>query len=193
MRKALYLIGPPGSGKTTLLDEIVRQLGLQWLPDRRVYRETWINPLTDGSEERAYVLGKRRDAFGGTDALSLSASPRVIEWLEAEQDNNLLPDTLLGEGIRLSGVAFLARLDTVYRTSVVWLTANQDVLDERCGSRGHDLTDTFRRAGATRASNTANSVAALGLPVLPLDTSDRLVADLAGEVLRWWKEVSGKG
>jgi len=191
MRQALYLIGPPGSGKTTLLDEIVRQLGLQWLPDRRVYRETWINPLTDGgSEERAYVLGKRRDAFGGTDALSLSASPRVIEWLETEKN---LPDLLLGEGIRLSGVAFLASLDTIYRTSVVWLTADQDVLDERCGSRGHDLTDTFRRAGATRASNTANSVAALGLPVLPLDTSGRLVADLAGEVLRWWKEVSGKG
>lgn len=190
MRRALYIIGAPGSGKTTLLDEIVRQLGLQWLPDRRVYRETWVNPLTDGAEERAYVLGKQRGAFGGTDALSLSASPRVIEWLETEEN---LPDMLLGEGIRLSGVAFLACLDTIYRTSVVWLTAAQGILDERCGARGHDLTDTFRRAGATRASNTANSVAALGIPVLPLDTSSQGVEDLAGEVLGWWKEVSGRG
>lgn len=187
MSRSVYIIGGPGTGKSTLMDSLVPALGLHWLPDRRVWREIWVNPLSYSGELEdldGYCLGKHRKGFAGTDALSLSASPRAKEWLDATE----LPDWVLGEGMRLGHPTFLAHLAIVTDLTVVYLEAENDTTRMRLANRGHQFEDSFVQAARTRAYNAAQACELLGIPLLayPSDVLDpeQIAARILSELMK---------
>lgn len=163
MTKSLYVIGPPGAGKSTLVDNVVDGLGLSWQPDIRVWRELWINPLTDSDGVvRGQSLGKHRPTYPGTDALSMSVMPRIVEWLHQTEH----PEYIIGEGQRLGNVEWLRQLDLVTELLVVYVTAPEAELDAR---RGELLSATFRKASFIRSYNAWQASMALGFETLAVD------------------------
>ncbi len=97
---ALYIIGEPGVGKS----ELVAALTDGWTPievddpfPHRVY------PIgADGQPQEVVELGRRRERFSGTDALSMAVQPKVMEWLPAAK-----PAMLIAEGDRLANDKWL--------------------------------------------------------------------------------------
>lgn len=177
----LYLIGAPGSGKSTTMEQVVLQLGLDWQPDERVWRELWVNPLTNVlGDQVAVSLGKRRPGFAGTDALSMSASPRVLEWMH-ETD---LPEMVLGEGARLGTPRFLVQADFHADVTLVQLTAGTSTLNRRCAEKG--LSDTYRKGRATASDSCYTAVSSLGIRSLRLETGNEPPAAIAERVLQFW-------
>lgn len=191
MTRSIYLTGAPGTGKSTTMEHIVELLELQWLPDERVYRETWVNPLAgeDGAL-RGYSLGKRRELYSGTDALSMSASPRVLEWLRETE----LPEWVLGEGARLSNARFLLGLNAIAPLLLVHLTCPDDETDRRVEERGGGLTPTYRASRKTASAALVETLDALDIVVLQLDTSEWSTREVAEKVVAvaLAKSFSGK-
>ena len=185
MSRSLYVIGGPGTGKSSLVRRVVAGLELFWAPGEQVWRELWVNPLVnlDGVRE-GVSLGRERGTFSGTDALSMSAQPRVLEWLHATE----LPEYVVGEGMRLSSPRFLIELDLVAPLTLVYLSDDDQVTDERRAHRegGDNLTPTFVKQARTRAANAAQAMEALGYPVLmfhgcQLDSiTEKVLEELSG-------------
>jgi hypothetical protein len=72
-------------------------------------------------------LGEERPVFGGTDTLSMSVQPKVLEWAEMPD----YPD-IVGEGDRLAnGKFFQAMKDLGYDLTIVHCDAPSDVTAER--------------------------------------------------------------
>ena len=163
MKRVVYLIGPPGSGKSAIMSELVAKLGLQFGREEHICRETtvqWLGP-------DAWMWGKWRDAFPGTDALGMAASRYLREWIE---DGGEMPSLVLGEGVRLANLRFLLTLDAVRPVSVVYLWAPEEVLQARCIARNGDLKATYKTGAATRAEKLAGELEALGIPVMRINT-----------------------
>ena len=184
--RSLYIIGAPGTGKSSLMRRVVAGLGLSWGPEERVWRELWVNPLlSPAGVQKGVSLGRERGTFSGTDALSMSAQPRVLEWLHATE----LPEYVVGEGMRLSSPRFLIELDSRAPLVLVYLSDDYQVTDERRARRegGDNLTPTFVKQARTRAANAADAMEALGYPVLhfhgqTLDTiTEKVLEELSGK------------
>lgn len=104
-----YVIGEPGSGKSTLVSQLI---GVQ---PHREFTKPFAHRLYGSG---VYELGKRRPDFPGTDALSMSAQPLVLKWLEAAR-----PFLVIAEGDRLGTGSFLdsvAELGYAVRLYVLW-------------------------------------------------------------------------
>ena len=168
--RSLYILGAPATGKSTLARAVVTRLGLAWAPDRKVFRELWVTPLTDAAgAEFGLSFGKERGSFSGTDALSMSVLPRALEWLRETE----LPEYVLGEGARLSSPKFLVELDRYASLTVGVLVARWETLATRRAEReGGDLSDRFVAQASTRAFNAANAMRAFGYPVTYIDTEE---------------------
>lgn len=100
MKHALYVIGEPGSGKSTLVEELTAADEAQ---EREVpFAHRWY----PGTYPEAVIeLGKRRDTFPGTDALSFSVQPKIEVWLAAQPVR-----LMLAEGDRLANARFFDHL-----------------------------------------------------------------------------------
>ena len=184
MSRSLYIIGAPGTGKSSLMRRVVSGLGLSWGPEERVWRELWVNHLlSPGGVQVGVSLGRERGDFSGTDALSMSAQPRVIEWLHAAE----MPEYVVAEGMRLSSPRFLIELDSVAPLTLVYLSDDDQVTDERRSQRegGDRLSATFVKQARTRSANSADAMDALGYPVLrfhgcPLDAiTEKVLEELS--------------
>ena len=184
--RSLYVIGAPGTGKSSLMRRVVAGLGLSWGPEEHVWRELWVNPLLSPvGVQKGVSLGRERGTFSGTDALSMSAQPRVLEWLLHATE---LPEYVVGEGMRLSSPRFLIELDSLAPLTLVYLSDDDQVTDERRARRegGDNLTPTFVKQARTRAANAAQTMDALGYPVLSfhghtLDTiTEKVLEELSG-------------
>lgn len=122
-----YLIGEPGVGKTTLMSAITD--GLPGLAARRPFART----IYDCG---VVQLGEARAVFGGTDTLSMSVQPKVLEWAEMPD----YPD-IVGEGDRLANDKFFSAMrDLGYDVCVVLCSAPAAIASER----------RLRRAGEHR-------------------------------------------
>ena len=113
-----YLIGEPGVGKTTLLTAITD--GLPGLAVRRPFARTLY-------ECGVVELGEQHGVHGGTDKLSMSVQPKVIEWAETPDYQDIV-----AEGDRLSSDSFFqAMADLGYQLTVVHCHAPSAVAAER--------------------------------------------------------------
>lgn len=113
-----YLIGEPGVGKTTLLNAFTE--GLPGLAARRPFARTLY-------ECGVVQLGEDRPVFGGTDTLSMSVQPKVLEWAEMPE----YPD-IVAEGDRLAnGKFFQGMKDRGYDLCIIHCVASPDTLAAR--------------------------------------------------------------
>lgn len=118
-----YLIGQPGVGKTTLLAALTE--GITRYASHQLFAKV-IYPSAG-----VVQLGEERPPFSGTDTLSMSVQPKVLEWAA-------MPDysDVLGEGDRLSNASFFDKMRGLgYDVSVVHCYAPSEVVAERRGQR----------------------------------------------------------
>jgi hypothetical protein len=162
-----YVIGEPGVGKTTLLAAATE--GLEWYVGYKPFAHViYDNP---GVAE----LGPRKaNAFSGTDGLSMSAHPKVVDWL------TMAPFSLiLGEGDRLSsGKFFTAVKEKGYNLTVVHLVASPMTMENRRIERaaGANLplqNSTWLRGRQTKVANLAAEWADVTIDA-EMETSDML-------------------
>lgn len=125
-KQMLYLIGEPGVGKTT-----ISQMMFEGLPSKvkSVPYVTWTEYHPTLCE-----LGRQRENFGGTDALSMAAQKKVIAWLENESNHPYV----FGEGDRLANAKFFnwAQEHFELQIACIW---GPEIAEERRNARAAEL------------------------------------------------------
>lgn len=188
----LYIAGAPGTGKSS----VMRALRAPW--DQEVMGHVPVphvrlrNPYTGalGGVE----LGVPRPQFPGTDALSMGIGPSALGFLLHGYG---APSSgfVLGEGARLATRPFLGGCATQgVRTTLVHLSADQELLDERWRARGAKQNPSWRKGAATRAWGIATwfrqHVGQDGFETLAeIDTTELTVDEVADMVFRIFPAV----
>lgn len=141
----LYIAGAPGTGKSS----VMRALRAPW--DLTVHHHAEVphtvlrSPHTGAPT--GVELGVPRESFPGTDALSMSIGPRAQQFVLRSGAR-----FVLGEGARLATRPFLGGCATQgVRTTLVCLSADPELLDERWRARGAKQNPSWRKGAATRA------------------------------------------
>lgn len=170
--KSVYVVGLPGAGKTTVVDLALKLLDLTPVVEHIV-------PVPHVRHGTLWHLGRHRFPFGGTDTLSMSISPKAIQWVTKLASHNdglggpdccgicpAVPSVLLGEGDRLAHKAFFAACPAL---TVVWLdtpfVVAMDQAKLRARAQGVDPQDASWWKG--RATKVRNLV--ISRPVTRLD------------------------
>jgi hypothetical protein len=165
----IYIVGIPGSGKTSMVDGALRRLhaSAEFIdhPIPHTRYDGWL-----------WHLGSPRANFGGTDTLSMSIQPRVIEWLpQAEADGC---DLLLGEGDRLANNKFFRRCP---KLTLVYLDTPLSLARHRAAYRAVELGSGQQAESWWKGRVTKVDGLVGGNPHIRLDgrqSSDALAAEL---------------
>lgn len=158
-RELLLIIGAPGAGKSTLMAKLTDSCSRT--PVAAPVGHDVLRPLIPVDGWSAAEIGRRRDGHAGTDALSMSVQPRVVQWL-ATHPHHLL----LAEGDRLANLRFVAEANRAgYYVTLIYLDAPGHVLDARCHARGTTQDARWRAGRATKVRRLAEHAAAAGVPV----------------------------
>lgn len=131
MKEMLYLIGEPGAGKSTLATALTAGC-LEYVAQRPFAHTVWqFSP----SHPTVIELGYRREEFSGTDALSMSVQPKVLDFLELDE-----PALVFGEGDRLSTGSFFEAVATLgYNLTLAHISVPADVGEARRKQRATQL------------------------------------------------------
>jgi GTPase SAR1 family protein len=178
---AIYIIGGPGVGKSTVMAELMSG----WEPGeyvRLTEREFFGHYLEHPVLGRGLYLGRLREQYPGTDALSLSVQPQALKWAESISSDLTM---VFGEGSRLANLAFLSALGRQTQLLVVHLTAGEEIARERRSQRPDDgnwktgqrdtQSEVWVRAQTSRAANLAKALRdrARFLNIVDIDTTDK--------------------
>lgn len=161
-----YLLGEPGVGKTTLLSKITE--GLPRYIAARPFARTIYNC-------GVVQLGNEHPVFGGTDKLSMSVQPKVLEWAS-------VPDygDVVAEGDRLANASFFDGMRNLgYELCIVYCQAPAEIVAERRELRAsaHGLKAQDEKWVRGRVTKVQNLAANYGTEVLPMaQPLDDLVA-----------------
>jgi hypothetical protein len=193
----VYMSGEPGVGKSTLMGDLTAAWRRHPLPDAPA-RDLLLAPGT--LRPLAVELGRRRDAFAGTDALPSAVIGAAEHYVRSGRAADEAP-LLLAEGARLANLRFLrAATDTGYTVTLLHLYGER-VAAARRAARAHRLgrpeqNDAWVRGRRTAAVNLANAAPDLGVRVVPVDV-DRLHRDgddspYAHLIAREWAAALGE-
>lgn len=147
--KLVYFVGAPGVGKTTLMEALTARCERQ--SETKPFAHDW---LYRDTTPVAIELGRRRESFSGTDALSMSVQPKAIQWLGRKRH-----ELLLAEGARLANLKFFyAARDVGYQVVLFYLIASNADLDARRVERGSSQKPSWMKGAATRARKVADQM-----------------------------------
>ena len=137
-----YMVGPPGVGKSTVMEELTKNC------DRKLKDKPFAySTLERHGETVGIELGKRREKFSGTDALSMSVEPIARDWIGTKPHS-----LIMGEGARLGTIGFLSAARGVgYKVILVYLHADERTLQERRDGRGSQQSPRWMAGARTRA------------------------------------------
>lgn len=166
-----YLIGEPGAGKSSLFAALTE--GVPYYARKRPFA------MTVWGEHEVVELGEKRIGFPGTDTLSMSVQPRVIEWLEFEQ-----APLVMGEGDRLATDSFFTNAAALgYEVTVVLLSVPEAVAEERRAARATALGAKPQNAAWAAGRRTKVRRLAESWASVTLDGS-RPIAEVASEAMK---------
>ena len=129
--KLFYLIGEPGAGKSTLIAKMTENC------IQGKYAKPFARTLWTTDKGAAIELGARRaGGFGGTDSLSMSVQPKVLDWLE----HGFLSEPVFGEGDRLANGKFFTGVSALdIDLTVAYLEVPPELAEERRAKRAAEL------------------------------------------------------
>jgi hypothetical protein len=174
--RLLYLCGEPGVGKTWTMDRLTEHWSrLPLAPEADAPARDALMTGPDGTGAVAAIeLGRRRDAFSGTDALPQTVITVAETYLtsgRARAETNLL----LAEGARLANLRFLgAAADSGWLVLLVNLIG-PELAAERRAKRAAALGRPEQAASWVTGRRTACAnlaIAAALLPGLAVYTAD---------------------
>lgn len=144
-----YLIGEPGAGKSTLMAQVLAK-------HRSEIRSKPFAHMALGDPAKPWgiELGKVRESFSGTDALSMGVLPKVVEWLPTAP-----APIVIGEGDRLTARSFFEACRQIGTLRVIHLDTPPDEAARRRAKRGSTQNDTWVRGRATKVANLARDFA----------------------------------
>lgn len=182
--RILYIVGEPGAGKSALMKALTAPLLAQHVQEPVPHRALRVSPF---SGLHAAEIGINRDQFSGTDALSMSVQPKVLEWLEAGPPYPLL----LAEGDRLgNGKFFDAVLAMGYELAVLHVWATESVVAARRAARGGRQDAKWVRGRVTKVQNLVGRYSAFPLETrLPAMVLAQHLLALPGPVGRMVREL----
>lgn len=170
----LYVLGAPGAGKSTLLDWLTESLEFR-NEDQPFAHRVWM----PDSAQPVVELGARREKFSGTDALSMSVQPKVLDWLAATDYR-----FVIGEGDRLANAKFVdGALKLGWRVSLLYLACSAAVADYRRTARAYAQgtalqSEAWAKGRVSKVKNLVRSYPSL---VWEVD-ADRPISAVVGEV-----------
>jgi shikimate kinase len=142
MKTLIAIIGAPGTGKSTLMKEWMSRW--DWSYDR----DGLVDHYVSGD---LIVLGKYEDGevFGGTDKLSMSVAPEVVEFLDKHQKS-----IVLFEGDRLTSKKFFNTvLEKGWNLRIVALDVPKEERERRYAERGSNQDPTWLQGRISKVEN----------------------------------------
>jgi hypothetical protein len=142
MKTIIAIIGAPGTGKSTLMKEWMQN----WEWEHR--RDGQLDHYVSGD---LIVLGvyPEEETFGGTDKLSMSIAPQVVEFLDNNEDK-----IILFEGDRLNSKKFFRTvLDKGWNLKIVPLDVSTEERERRYAERGSDQDPTWLQGRISKVEN----------------------------------------
>jgi len=142
MKTIIGIIGAPGTGKSTLMKKWMER----W--DWEYYRTGQLDHYVSGD---LIVLGvyPEGETFGGTDKLSMSIAPQVVEFLDNNEDK-----IILFEGDRLNSKKFFQEvLDKGWNLRIVALDVPKEERERRYAERGSEQDPTWLQGRISKVEN----------------------------------------
>lgn len=138
--------GEPATGKTKLMRTLLATLS---------NAEEFSNGLCKGTMHPAsgvIVLGTYDETtFGGTDKLSMAAQPDTIDYLTHLRGSLESQDvTIWFEGDRFFNAKFIEAMKRISQLTMILLTANKQLLDERHFQRNDTQNETWLKGRRTK-------------------------------------------
>lgn len=160
-KSLIYIVGEPGAGKSTALAAATA--------DWRRFPQTapLAHDLLVGPHDviEAVELGKRREAFSGTDALPMNAITKAEQMLARPP-----APVIIAEGARLGVRRFFEHAVSLgYEVTLYNLTT--PYAEKQRGERGAEQKESWVKGARTRAANIA-SAAITGVHHRTIDGSE---------------------
>lgn len=177
--RLVYLIGEPGCGKSTAVREAFPDTAIFHV-ERKPFAHTFYRNAQGLVE--AIELGERRPPFSGTDCLSMSVQPKVMDWLLAARYEHSL---VIGEGDRLGNAKFLLavnELENIDLTVVKVETPTAVVKLRRRMRDGGGQNEAWVKGRQSKVEKLNHTLRANGVNVVTLDALPR--PEKVGEALR---------